>query len=179
MLSNRLCCALLLASLPALHACAGKPQPAPPYIVDEPRSRPAQITPLKGSEAAKPRIANTPASRPALTRPSEFRDKVKTSLGRYWVYYKLPNPLPVGDSYALELWVEPAQATSQSNLSVAVDAAMPHHRHGMNVAPRVKRLPDGRYRVKPLRFHMPGRWHLYIDVTEGAFTERAELIVEI
>jgi hypothetical protein len=47
---------------------------------------------------------------------------------------------------------------------VRVDATMPEHKHGMNYAPTIKSLGDGRYRVDGLLFHMPGSWEIAFDV---------------
>ena len=47
---------------------------------------------------------------------------------------------------------------------VSVDATMPDHKHGMNYAPTIKALGDGRYRVDGLLFHMPGNWEVAFDV---------------
>ena len=48
--------------------------------------------------------------------------------------------------------------------SLKVDATMPEHKHGMNYAPTIKSLGDGRYRVDGLLFHMPGSWEIAFDV---------------
>ena len=51
---------------------------------------------------------------------------------------------------------------------------MPEHGHGMNRVPKVAPRPDGGFHAEGLLFHMPGRWELYFDVTQGAVTERAQ-----
>ncbi|MBN9089268.1 MAG: FixH family protein [Reyranella sp.] len=59
---------------------------------------------------------------------------------------------------------------------VRVDATMPEHKHGMNYAPTIRALGDGRYRVDGLLFHMPGNWEVAVDVRPadkpGAETSR-------
>jgi hypothetical protein len=55
---------------------------------------------------------------------------------------------------------------------LAVDAAMPEHRHAMNYRTAIVAAPHGRYRVDGLVFHMPGRWELSIDVRAGEESER-------
>ena len=50
--------------------------------------------------------------------------------------------------------------------SVAIDAQMPEHRHGMNYRPAVKRTGPGRWRAEGLMFHMPGKWQL-VFVVDG------------
>lgn len=49
-----------------------------------------------------------------------------------------------------------------------VDATMPEHKHGMNYAPTIRGLGDGRYRVDGLLFHMPGNWEVAFDVRPAA-----------
>ena len=56
---------------------------------------------------------------------------------------------------------------------------MPQHGHGMNRVPEVRALAGGRFRVEGLFFHMPGRWELYFDVTQGARTERAQVAIDL
>jgi hypothetical protein len=51
---------------------------------------------------------------------------------------------------------------------------MPHHGHGMNVAPTVKRTRPGEFRVDGMLFHMPGYWELYFDLVQGGTLERAQ-----
>jgi hypothetical protein len=62
--------------------------------------------------------------------------------------------------------------------SLRVDADMPAHGHGMNVAPTLTE-ENGWVEATPLLFHMPGAWELYVDRTEGALTERAQVPFEV
>ena len=61
-----------------------------------------------------------------------------------------------------------------TTLSLEVDAAMPHHRHGMNRLPRMITQGNGRFRAEGMLFHMEGRWELYFDIVDGPLTERAQ-----
>jgi len=45
-----------------------------------------------------------------------------------------------------------------------VEATMPEHKHGMNYAPTIKAVGEGRYRVEGMLFHMPGSWEVAFDV---------------
>ena len=67
-----------------------------------------------------------------------------------------------------------APGAPRADVGLAVDAAMPEHGHGMNRVPKVAPRPDGGFHAEGLLFHMPGRWELYFDVTQGAVTERAQ-----
>jgi hypothetical protein len=66
--------------------------------------------------------------------------------------------------------------TPRGDVELSVDAAMPEHGHGMNRVPRIE-AGDGHFRAEGLLFHMPGKWELYFDVTQGAVTERAQTII--
>jgi len=101
-----------------------------------------------------------------------------------------------GGSYAIELSTSPAAiAVNQpfdvsvtvtpkkgaaTDLEVLVDARMPAHFHGMNRTAKVTRGKDGTtWKAEGLVFHMPGHWELYIDITQGGATERAQLDVDL
>jgi len=73
-----------------------------------------------------------------------------------------PAPLAVGRHFALAivLCAPPGQALPAS---LAVDAWMPAHRHGMNYRASVRALGDGRYLAEGLMLHMPGHWQLRFE----------------
>ena len=74
-----------------------------------------------------------------------------------------PAPLPLGRHFALDI-VVCAPAGQSLPATLAVDADMPAHRHGMNYRASVTALGDGRFRVEGLMFHMAGRWRLLFDL---------------
>lgn len=90
---------------------------------------------------------------------------------RYTVYFRmLPSPA-VGRHFGLAFAVcRPAGAAHPD--SVAVDARMPSHGHGMNYRPTVAALGEGRYRAEGLMLHMPGVWELAFVVREAGTSER-------
>jgi hypothetical protein len=63
-------------------------------------------------------------------------------------------------------------------VTLSVDAAMPHHEHGLNTTPRVSASGDG-FVAEGLIFHMPGKWEVYFDIEDRGIIERAilELVV--
>ena len=83
--------------------------------------------------------------------------------------------------FALAISVHPTadRTRAASDTSVAVDARMPEHNHGMNLQPRVMSVGDGRFRAEGLLFHMPGTWELYVDVTRAAEMERATFVINV
>lgn len=84
--------------------------------------------------------------------------------------------LPSNAPFELELWIADASAPDRlaPEVTLAVDAAMPEHGHGMVRRPIVERLGDGHFLARGMLLHMSGRWELYFDVTRGAVTERAQ-----
>ena len=89
-----------------------------------------------------------------------------------------PAPIPVNQHFEAEISVR-GRADGELPGSVNVDADMPAHGHGMNTAPRLTSLGEGRWRVEGLLFHMPGSWELYVDVGEGQQLQRAAFPVEL
>ena len=101
--------------------------------------------------------------------------RLESALGRYAVVVETrPSPPPLNQPFDAVLRVTPRTPTSVP-LAVEVDARMPEHFHGMNTAARTTRQPDGTFKAEGLLLHMPGRWELYVDVTEGPRTERAQM----
>jgi hypothetical protein len=92
-----------------------------------------------------------------------------------------PNPIPSNKMFALAIAVSPADNHGQAaaDTTVAVDARMPAHNHGMNLRPRVTRDGDGRFRADGLLFHMPGTWELYVDVARATEMERATFVIHV
>ncbi len=90
-------------------------------------------------------------------------------------------PLPENEEFALSVWVfDPARPDAPlGDVTLAADAGMPEHGHGMNRVPAVARRGDGGFEVTGMLFHMGGSWELYLDVTRGAITERAQTRVEL
>lgn len=78
-----------------------------------------------------------------------------------------PAPLPLGRHFALDI-VVCAPAGQPLPATLAVDADMPAHRHGMNYRASVTALGDGRFRAEGLLFHMAGRWRLLFDLPVAA-----------
>lgn len=106
-------------------------------------------------------------------------EEVTSNDGTYRVRYRLdPEVIEFGELFSLELEIErtdgePLLAT------LAVDARMPEHHHGMNREPLVESKGAGAFLVTNLYFHMPGYWEAYMDLTRGAVTERAQFPIDV
>jgi len=90
-----------------------------------------------------------------------------------------PAAIPIGRHFSLRLLAcTPEQRPFAGTL--AVDASMPVHRHGMNYRATVRSEGNGRFVVEGLLFHMPGQWRIAIDADTGSGREHlvADVAVE-
>lgn len=97
--------------------------------------------------------------------------------GTYFVRWRpLVDPIPLADPFDIEVevWTDESMTERAGFDAIYVDAAMPHHGHGMNVAPEITERPDGSWVARGMLMHMPGRWQLYIDCFEDGRLERAQ-----
>jgi len=92
-----------------------------------------------------------------------------------------PDPIPMNEVFGLTVAVFDGARPDEplGDAVLAVDAAMPAHRHGMNRVPRIIAKGDGSFEVTGVLFHMPGHWELYFDVTRGGVTERAQIDIDL
>jgi len=121
------------------------------------------------SRSLGPQIPDAPASAPL---------RVESNDGSWLVVYRMrPPTVPLNEPFAVEVTIfdQRRNQAQVSNVELHVDAAMPEHRHGMNVVAEVWKNNDGSYTATGLVFHMPGRWELYFDITQGLVTERAQV----
>jgi hypothetical protein len=163
--------ARILAVSALLAACAA-PREEPATLVvrtpERPESPPAHPP---GAHAPEPPAA--PAEPPPWTR----EHALESNGGAYVLHVAPPPPsIPDNEPFELEVWVAERSRPLElaRDVALAVDAAMPEHGHGMNRTPRITRGDDGRFVVEGMLFHMTGHWELYLDVTRGAVTERAQ-----
>ncbi len=164
-------------------ACAG-----PAEHSDTPDAAP------EGVQATSPAVGMPSSGSPAdlgmdslaLTEPANseallWREQASNA-GNYVVRWcTLPEPLPLNEPFEVRVRVRRANGESlpEATCRVAVDAAMPHHGHGMNVQPELIPNADGSHSARGMLFHMGGAWTLYFDITEGGITERAQTIFEL
>lgn len=116
------------------------------------------------------------------TTPNFFLGSdLRSNGGRYSLQFEPePKEFPDNEAFRFEVWVIPRYGPrTAANFTLSVDAAMPQHGHGMNRVPRVSRLEPGHFLVEGMYFHMTGKWELYLDLTDGALTERAQVVVEL
>ncbi len=101
----------------------------------------------------------------------------------FWCAWKpVQAPLEMGPSFPIEVRVSAAKDGEPLDLQpeqIAVDARMPDHGHGMLQHVEIQKLGPGHFRVDGMRLHMLGYWELTVDVTRGAWTERAQFPIEL
>ena len=101
--------------------------------------------------------------------------------GQYWVVY-IPSDeeIPLNEDFDIEVRVYDGETRSRLvDAEVTVDARMPAHGHGMKLDPTPMQQDDGSYEVEGMLLHMVGHWELYVDLTVGPFTERAQFDIEM
>lgn len=95
--------------------------------------------------------------------------------GRWSVAWRFDGGTPpLRDPFGIDVRIAPATDGPVFAGTLSVDAAMPHHGHGMNVRPTVRAAGDGAFRVDGMLFHMPGYWELYLDALDGGRLERTQ-----
>ncbi len=95
----------------------------------------------------------------------------KATTPAYILSFKSDPAISVGRAFSLLVDVCNADGTAFAG-TLEADAHMPQHRHGMNYAPEIKVLGDGRFRVDGFLFHMPGQWQFMFDLHQDKTRER-------
>ncbi len=133
--------------------------------------------------AARPPVVPEAQEELALAPwPSDEGVGTLSNDGTYWVAYVPPaGGLPLNADFGLVVRVFDAETRSRAvaGLELVVDARMPAHGHGMNSAAEVTVAPDGSFAVAGMLLHMTGHWELYVDITRGPLTERAQFDIEL
>ncbi len=120
---------------------------------------------------------------PSLPNDSASWRWVPSQAQGFWCAWKpVEAPLEMGPSFPIEVRVSTARDGDPLDLNpdqLAVDARMPDHGHGMLQHVEIQKLAPGHFRVDGMRLHMLGYWELTVDVTRGAWTERAQFPIEL
>lgn len=141
-----------------------------------PAQRPAvSATPV---DPAPP--AASPPKAPAVELSAEALSGTSAD-GTYTVRWEVVGgAIPDAEPFAIAFAVSRTDGKPVSeDAEVFVDAEMPHHGHGMNFVPAVKRHDGDTFLGEGLLFHMPGRWILAIDVGEDGIRERTQWVVDV
>ncbi|MDZ4830371.1 MAG: hypothetical protein SGJ09_09270 [Phycisphaerae bacterium] len=157
----------LLAAIVATSACDRAQPPSISAATEPPPVPVAALQPVT-------------ASPPVVAEPVHAWHSTTSGDGGFTArWYTDPDPIVARDPFSvtIELFADDACTTPLVGGVLALDAAMPHHGHGMNVQPKITAVGPGRYRADGMLFHMFGRWELFFDHTTDGQTERAQTTV--
>jgi hypothetical protein len=89
-------------------------------------------------------------------------------------------PIPINRIHNWELTVVTAAGEAVDDAEIAVEGGMPAHDHGLPTRPRVaEELGDGRYRIEGLRFHMAGRWEIWVTIRAHGRTDTVTISLDL
>jgi hypothetical protein len=171
--------------------CDRQPSTPAPTSSQAPTGEPAATPPTATPPIATPPIATPPGSTPpGSTPPGAELPPVELSRGAqsgvsadgtYTVRWEVVGgAIPDAEPFSIAFAVTRADGKPVSpEAKVFVDAEMPHHGHGMNFVPTVKRKGGDTFVGEGLLFHMPGRWVLAIDIGEDGVRERVQWNVDV
>ncbi len=158
-------------------AAATSASPASPASPADEAVTGTATSPSPGRDEARAGAAAGPWAPP----PTEAHSELLSAEGSWRVRWAAePADIPLDALFDVTVAVEPAGGGAvPDDVALALDARMPHHRHGMLVQPTVTRIGPGRFRVEGLMLHMPGYWELHLDVVHRGVAERAQAAFEI
>lgn len=117
------------------------------------------------------------------------RAPVRSNGGAFWIRARLSSDAPMNDASTpplrrpFAIVVEAFEDVECTRPYIAdgalIDSWMPHHRHGMNVAPRITAEGPGRWRAEGMLMHMSGLWEIDVDLVRDGRSERAQWMVEL
>jgi hypothetical protein len=74
-------------------------------------------------------------------------------------------PLPLNRIHNWTAYITTPEGRIVDDAIVMVYGGMPEHKHGFPSKPKVTgNLGNGRYRIEGVKFNMPGRWEMWINV---------------
>jgi len=74
-------------------------------------------------------------------------------------------PLPLNRIHGWTAHITTPEGRVVDDAMVMVYGGMPEHKHGFPSKPQVTaNLGNGRYRIEGVKFNMPGRWEIWINV---------------
>ena len=112
---------------------------------------------------------------------ADYSTTKKTDKGTYTVSYTVSSEdskIPLNEIFNLTAMIDPSSADA----TVTIDAAMPDHKHGMNVKPELSSSVSGekvKAEAKGMKFHMPGYWEIYVTIGSGETEEKATFSVMV
>lgn len=90
--------------------------------------------------------------------------------------YSRLQPIQLNTIHSWEIELLDGNGKALNDARIRVQGGMPDHDHGLPTSPQVTgQLGDGRYLLQGMRFHMPGRWLLRIDLEIDGKSESVEI----
>lgn len=84
------------------------------------------------------------------------------------------SPLDINKIHSWLLRVDDADGNPLKGAAIQVIGGMPEHDHGLPTQPQITaETKEGEYLLEGVRFHMPGKWQLDIEISYGSTTETA------
>lgn len=85
-------------------------------------------------------------------------------------------PLDINQIHSWLLRVEDAKGKPLEDATIEVVGGMPEHDHGLPTQPKITaEIATGQYLLEGVRFHMPGKWQLDIEISYASTTEMATI----
>jgi hypothetical protein len=161
--------------------CDRQPSTPAPTSSQAPTGEPAATPPTATPPIATPPIATPPGAELPPVELSRGAQSGVSADGTYTVRWEVVGgAIPDAEPFSIAFAVTRADGKPVSpEAKVFVDAEMPHHGHGMNFVPTVKRKGGDTFVGEGLLFHMPGRWVLAIDIGEDGVRERVQWNVDV
>ena len=113
---------------------------------------------------------------------AQLTDDPFLSNGKSWrVRLEREEPIKMREFFSIDVWVEPADqmGVPAEDVTVRVDARMPHHRHGMLAPCELSQVGPGHWRCSNMRLHMVGYWEFHVDIDDAGLVERAQTSIEL
>ncbi len=103
----------------------------------------------------------------ACSRNGNHPNEAVSPDGRFAVGYKWQSgAIKEGEFQTLDLTVITApRDCREAGISIAVNARMPGHGHGLSYQPVATMVSPLQYQVKGLMFQMGGAWEMYFDLS--------------
>lgn len=92
----------------------------------------------------------------------------------------LANPEPVNHLHGLDLQLQTSDGKPATGATIVIAGMRHDSSNPLPTMPRASPAPgDGNYRLEGLRFHMPGQWHLVLDIECAQIRDRAALDIAV
>ena len=142
--------------------------------------------------SAEREIPSGVSSSPWWSRPDggdAVTAPVRSNGGAFWIRARIASESPLPDAstpplrraftLSIEAFEDPECTRPYAADAALIDSWMPHHRHGMNVAPQISCEAPGRWRAEGMLMHMSGLWEVDVDLVRDGRSERAQWMVDL